>query len=53
MKRLISKSLVVVMVFSMLFFYQAGKGASVKVYADGPEGETTQVETTMQEVTTT
>ncbi|MBR2190061.1 MAG: hypothetical protein IJ883_00185, partial [Eubacterium sp.] len=53
MKRTISKLLIVVMVFSMLCFYQAGKGASVKVYADGPEGETPQVETTPQEETTT
>ena len=54
MKRTISKLLIVVMVFSMLCFYQAGKGTSVKVYADGPEGETPQVETTTpQEETTT
>ena len=53
MERTISKLLIVVMVFSMLCFYQAGKGTSVKVYADGPEGETPQVETTPQEETTT
>ena len=50
MKRAISKLLVVVMVFSMLCFYQAGKSNAVKVYADGEQEATVEPTT---EITTT
>lgn len=49
MKKLISKVLVVVMVFSVLCFYQAKPSKSAKVYAD--DVETTEESTTSQETT--